>query len=61
MIAIKMYDKLGNVLWIGTCNDVGAFRVKRKVDHRDDSSSEQKTALKKHLQLIPVIYDHDNR
>ena len=47
-VSIKMYDKFGHVLQIeSTCNDIGAFRVKRKVEHRDGSLSEQKAPLKK--------------
>ncbi len=47
-VSIKMYDKFGHVLRIeSTRNDVGASRVKRKVEHRDGSSSQQKASLKK--------------
>lgn len=49
-VSIKMYDKFGHVLRIeSTCNDIGTFRVKRRVEHRDDSSSEQKAPLKKSI------------
>ncbi len=37
-VSIKMYDKFGYVLRIeSTCNDIGSFCVKRKVEHRDGS------------------------
>ena len=39
-VSIKMYGKFGCVLRIErTCNDIGTFRVKRKVEHRDDKKS----------------------
>ena len=47
-VSIKMYDKFGCVLRIESpCNDIGTFRVKRKVEHRDGSCTEQKAPLKK--------------
>ena len=61
VITIKMYDKFGHVLRIeSTCNDIGAFRVKRRVEHRDGSSSEQKAPLKKkHLQPLPAVHNYE--
>ncbi len=42
-VLIKMYDKFGHILRIeSTCNDIGTFRVERRGEHRDGSSSEQK-------------------
>ena len=42
-VSIKMYDNFGSVLRIeSTCNDIGTFRVKRKVEHRDGTATEQK-------------------
>jgi len=47
-VSIKMYDKFGCVLRIeSTCNDVGSFRVKREVNHKDGTTTEQKAPLKK--------------
>ena len=38
-VSIKMYDKFNHVLRIeSTCNDIGNFRVKRQVEHRDGRS-----------------------
>ena len=56
-VSIKMYDKFGLVLRIeSTCNDIGAFRVKRKVEHRDGSSSEQKASLKKSIYSLYQLF-----
>ena len=56
-VSIKMYDKFGRVLRIeSTCNDVGAFRVKRKVEHKDGSSSEQKAPLKKSIYSLYQLF-----
>ncbi len=60
-VSIKMYDKFDHVLRIeSACNDIGTFRVKRKAEHRDGSSSEQKTPLKKHLQPLPAVHDYES-
>lgn len=41
-VSIKMYDKFCHVFRLeSTCNDIGTFRVKRQVEHRDGSSTEQ--------------------
>lgn len=63
VVTIKMYDKFGCVLRIeSTRNDIGTFRVKRKVEHKDGSTTEQKAPLKKkHLQPVPVVYDYESR
>ena len=59
-VSIKMYDKFGHVLRIeSTCNDIGTFRVKRKVEHRDGSSSEQKAPLKK--SMYSLYHQHWHR
>ena len=52
-----LYDKFGHVLRIeSTCNDIGTFRVKRKVEHRDGSSSEQKAPLKKSIYSLYQLF-----
>ena len=56
-VSIKMYDKFGHVLRIeSTCNDISTFRVKRKADHRDGSSSEQKAPLKKSIYSLYQLF-----
>jgi len=56
-VSIKMYDKFGYVLRIeSTCNDIGTFRVKRKVEHRDGSCSEQKAPLKKSIYSLYQLF-----
>ncbi len=56
-VSIKMYDKFGLVLRIeSTCNDISAFRVKRKVDHRDGTSTEQKAPLKKSIYSLYQLF-----
>ena len=56
-VSIKMYDKFGCVLRIeSTSNDISAFRVKRKVEHRDGSSSEQKAPLKKSIYSLYQLF-----
>ncbi len=56
-VSIKMYDKSGRVLRIeSTCNDIGTFRVKRKVEHRDGSSTEQKAPLKKSIYSLYQLF-----
>ncbi len=50
-------DKFGCVLRIeSTCNDIGTFRVKRKVEHRDGSSTEQKAPLKKSIYSLYQLF-----
>lgn len=56
-VSIKMYDKFGHVLRIeSTCNDIGTFRVKRKVEHRDGTSTEQKAPLKKSIYSLYQLF-----
>lgn len=56
-VSIKMYDKFGSVLRIeSTCNDIGTFRVKRKVGHRDGTSTEQKAPLKKSIYSLYQLF-----
>lgn len=56
-VSIKMYDKFGCVLRIeSTCNNIGTFRVKRKVEHRDGSSTEQKAPLKKSIYSLYQLF-----
>jgi len=40
-------------------HDVGSFRVKREVEHRNGNSTKQKAPLKKHLQSLPAIHNHE--
>lgn len=55
--SIKMYDKFGHVLRIeSTCNDISIFRIKRKVEHRDEGSSEQKAPLKKSIYSLYQLF-----
>ena len=57
VITIKMYDKFGCVLRIeSTCNDIGTFRVKRKVEHKVGSSTEQKAPLKKSIYSLYQLF-----
>jgi hypothetical protein len=56
-VSIKMYDKFGLVLRIeSTCNDVGAFRVKREVQHRDGSITEEKAPMKKTIYSLYQLF-----
>lgn len=56
-VSIKMYDKFGHVLRIeSTCNDIGTFRVKRRVEHRDGSATEQKAPLKKSIYSLYQLF-----
>ena len=56
-VSIKMYDKHGIVLRIeSTCNNIGEFRVNRKVLHRDGSSSEQKASMKKSIYSLYQLF-----
>lgn len=56
-VSIKMYDKHGIVLRIeSTCNDVGSFRVMRKVEHRDGTSTEQKAPMKKTIYSLYQLF-----
>ena len=56
-VSIKMYDKHGIVLRIeSTCNNIGEFRVNRKVLHRDGSSSEQKAPMKKSIYSLYQLF-----
>lgn len=56
-VSIKMYDKFGHVLRIeSTCNDIGTFRVKRQVEHRDDNFTEQKAPLKKSIYSLYQLF-----
>lgn len=56
-VSIKMYDKFGCVLRIeSTCNDVGSFRVKREVKHKDGTTTEQKAPLKKSIYSLYQLF-----
>lgn len=55
-VSIKMYDKLGFVLRIETtANDVTFFKHRRKVEHRDGSSSMKVAPVKKTIYSLPVM------
>jgi len=56
-VSIKMYDKFGLVLRIeSTCNDVGAFRVNRDVQHRDGSITQEKAPMKKSIYSLYQLF-----
>ena len=56
-VSIKMYDKHGIVLRIeSTCNNISSFRVVRKVDHRDGTSTEQKAPMKKTIYSLYQLF-----
>ena len=56
-VSIKMYDKHGLILRIeSTCNNVGSFRVRRKVEHRDGTSSEEKAPMKKTIYSLYQLF-----
>jgi len=56
-VSIKMYDKFGIVLRIeSTCNDVGAFRVMREVQHRDGTATEEKAPMKKSIYSLYRLF-----
>ena len=56
-VSFKMYDKFGRVLRIeSTCNNIAAFRVKRKAEHRNGSSTEQKVPLKKSIYSLYQLF-----
>ncbi len=55
-VSIKMYDKLGIVLRIETtANDVTFFKHRRKVVHRDGSSSMKVAPMRKTIYSLPVL------
>ena len=56
-VSIKMYDKFGLVLRIeSTCNDIGAFRVKREVNHNDGSVTEEKAPMRKSIYSLYQLF-----
>lgn len=56
-VSIKMYDKFRHVLRIeSTCNDIGTFRVKRRVKHRDGSSTKQRAPMKKGIYSLYQLF-----
>jgi DNA-binding MarR family transcriptional regulator len=56
-VSIKMYDKFGLVLRIeSTCNDVGAFRVNRDVQHNDGSVTVQKAPMRKSIYSLYLLF-----
>lgn len=55
-VSLKMYDKLGLVLRIETtANDVTFFKHRRKVEHRNGSSSMKVAPVKKTIYSLPVM------
>jgi len=56
-VSIKMYDKFGLVLRIeSTCNDVGEFRVRREVSHRDGTVTEEKAPMRKSIYSLYQLF-----
>ena len=56
-VSIKMYDKFGLILRVeSTCNDVGAFRVKREVSHRDGTVTEEKAPTRKTIYSLYQLF-----
>jgi DNA-binding MarR family transcriptional regulator len=56
-VSIKMYDKFGLVLRIeSTCNDVGAFRVLRDVQHNDGTITAEKAPMKKTIYSLYQLF-----
>jgi hypothetical protein len=56
-VSIKMYDKFGLVLRIeSTCNNVGAFRVKREVNHKDGTVTEKKAPMRKTIYSLYQLF-----
>lgn len=56
-VSIKMYDKFSCVLRIeSTSNDISSFRVKREVNHRDGTATEEKAPLKKSIYSLYQLF-----
>ena len=56
-VSIKMYDKFGLILRIEcTCNNVGAFRVLRDVQHRDGSTTTEKSPMRKSIYSLYQLF-----
>ena len=56
--AIKMYDKFGKILRIETTtNEVSFFKHYRKVEHRDGTTSQQFTGLKRNIYSLRPLKD----
>ena len=56
--SIKMYDKLGQILRIETTsNDVGFFKHRRKVEHRDGTSEMKIAPVRKSIYSLPDLAD----
>jgi DNA-binding MarR family transcriptional regulator len=56
-VSIKMYDKFGLILRIeSTCNNVGAFRVKREVNHKDGTVTEEKAPMRKSIYSLYQLF-----
>ena len=56
-VSIKMYDKFGLILRIeSTCNDVGSFKVRREVNHKDGSVTEEKAPMRKSIYSLYLLF-----
>ena len=56
-VSIKMYDKFGLVLRIeSTCNNVGAFRVNRDVQHRNGAVTVEKAPMRKSIYSLYQLF-----
>jgi predicted transcriptional regulator len=56
-VSIKMYDKFGLVLRIeSTCNNIGAFRVNREVQHNEGSITVEKALMKKTIYSLYQLF-----
>jgi hypothetical protein len=56
-VSIKMYDKFGLILRIeSTCNDIGAFRVTREVNHKDGTVTEEKAPMRKTIYSLYQLF-----
>jgi len=56
-VSIKMYDKFGFILRIeSTCNNVGAFRVNREVNHKDGTVTVQKAPMRKSIYSLYQLF-----
>jgi hypothetical protein len=54
--SIKMYNKFGRVLRLETtCNDVSFFKHRRKVEHRDGTSSMKLAPMRKTIYSLGIV------
>jgi hypothetical protein len=58
-VSIKMYDKFGKILRIGTtANDISFFKHFREVVHRDGTTSNEMAPLKKSIYSLTFLKDN---